>query len=68
MSAGWEAEPFVDGNKRVGHAAMVVFLRLNGRRLEATVDEAEQAILQVASGALDREGLQAWIQAHEVPA
>ena len=61
--------PFLDGNKRVGHAAMVSFLRrLNGRRIEATVDEAEQAILQVASGILDRAGLQAWIEAHEVPA
>ena len=60
--------PFVDGNKRVGHAAMDAFLRLNGRRLEATVDEAERAILQVASGVLDRAGLQAWIEAHEVPA
>ena len=59
--------PFVDGNKRVGHAAIVSFLRLNGRRIEATVDEAEQAILHVASGGLDRAGLQAWIEAHEVP-
>jgi death on curing protein len=58
--------PFLDGNKRVGHAAMISFLRLNGRRIEATVDEAEQAILQVASGSLDRAGLQAWIEAHEV--
>jgi death-on-curing protein len=59
--------PFVDGNKRVGHAAMVTFLRLNGRRIEATVDDAEQAILHVASGSLDRAGLQAWIEAHEIP-
>jgi death-on-curing protein len=48
--------PFVDGNKRVGHAAMVAFLRLNGRGIEATVDEAEQAITQVASGTLGRAG------------
>jgi len=60
--------PFVDGNKRVGHAAMVAFLRLNGRRIEATVDEGGQAILQVAAGTLDRAGLQAWIEAHEEPA
>ena len=60
--------PFLDGNKRVGHAAMVVFLRVNGRRLEATVDEAERTILQVASGDLDRGGLQAWLAAHEAPA
>jgi prophage maintenance system killer protein len=46
---------------------MVSFLRLNGRRIEATVVEAEQAIVQVASGSLDRTGLQAWIEAHEVP-
>jgi death-on-curing protein len=59
--------PFVDGNKRVGHAAMVSFLGLDGRRLEATVDEAAQAFLHVASGILDRAGLQAWIEAHEVP-
>ncbi len=49
-----QTHPFVDGNKRLGHAAMVTFLWLNGRRIEATVDEAEQAILQVASWALDR--------------
>ena len=60
--------PFVDGNKRVGHAAMVAFLRLNGRRLDATVDEAERTILQVASGALGRAGLEAWVAAHEVSA
>jgi len=60
--------PFIDGNKRVGHAAMVAFLRVNGRRLEATVDEAERTILQVASGDLDRAGLHAWLAAHEAPA
>ena len=60
--------PFVDGNKRVGHAAMVTFLRLNGRRLEATVEEGEQAILDVASGVLDCGGLKEWIEAHVVPA
>ena len=58
--------PFVDGNKRVGHAAMDAFLRLNGRRLDATVNESERAILQIASGTLDHAGpLQAWIETHE---
>jgi death on curing protein len=55
--------PFIDGNKRVGHAAMSAFLRLNGRRIEATVDDAEQAILRVAAGQMDRDGLQAWLDA-----
>ncbi|MDC0831535.1 type II toxin-antitoxin system death-on-curing family toxin [Geitlerinema sp. CS-897] len=31
--------PFVDGNKRTGHAAMETFLLLNGREIRATVDE-----------------------------
>jgi death-on-curing protein len=57
--------PFVDGNKRVGHAAMLAFLRLNGGTLEASVDDAERTILQVASGALDRAGLQAWVESRQ---
>jgi death-on-curing protein len=57
--------PFVDGNKRVGHAAMAAFLRLNGRRIQATVDDAEQAILRVAAGQMDRIELQSWLDAHE---
>jgi prophage maintenance system killer protein len=47
---------------------MVAFLRLNGRRLDATVDEAEETILQVASGALGRAGLEAWVATHEASA
>jgi len=31
--------PFVDGNKRVAHAAMEVLLFLNGCEINATVDE-----------------------------
>ena len=32
--------PFVDGNKRIAFAAADVFLRVNGRRLACTSDEA----------------------------
>jgi len=53
--------PFLDGNKRVGHAAIVAFL-LNGQRLVATVDEAERIILGVASGEISREELVNWIK------
>lgn len=56
--------PFVDGNKRVGHAALEVFLMLNGYELEAPVDEAERVILEVAAGAMDRPTFLAWVQAH----
>ena len=57
--------PFVDGNKRVGHAAMETFLLLNGWELETPVDAAEELILGVASGAVTREQLAAWIERHK---
>jgi death-on-curing protein len=41
--------PFVDGNKRIAHAAMAVFLLLNGLAIEATVDDQERLMLAVAS-------------------
>ncbi len=54
--------PFVDGNKRVGHAAMETYLVLNGNELEASVDESERMILDVAAGQCDREALLDWIR------
>jgi death-on-curing protein len=56
--------PFVDGNKRVGHAAMEAFLLLNGHELGASVEEGETAILGVASGRWSHEDLLAWIRLH----
>lgn len=56
--------PFLDGNKRVGHAAMETFLLLNGFGISAPVDEQEALILALASGSLSREKLLAWVEAH----
>lgn len=41
--------PFIDGNKRVGHAAMETFLILNGFAIEASLDDQEPIILEIAS-------------------
>jgi death-on-curing protein len=60
--------PFVDGNKRVAHAAMETFLILNGRELPSTVDEQEELILGVAAGAIRHEELLAWLRDHTVEA
>lgn len=54
--------PFSDGNKRVGHAAMLTFIRANGGDLKASVDEAEQIILGVAAGKLGRDEFLKWIR------
>lgn len=56
-----QSHPFVDGNKRVGHAAMEILLVLNGRELDAPVDEAEKAILEVAAGTRTRDVLVEWV-------
>ncbi|MBE9205122.1 type II toxin-antitoxin system death-on-curing family toxin [Nostoc sp. LEGE 06077] len=56
--------PFIDGNKRTGHAAMETFMILNGTEISADVDEQEQIILAVASGNLGRDALVEWLRLH----
>ncbi len=59
--------PFVDGNKRIGHAAMNVFLAMHGFDIDAGVDEQEQTILAVAAGQYTREQLTNWLEQHIIP-
>jgi len=56
--------PFVDGNKRVGHASMEVFLRLNGWEINASIGEQERLILDVAAGGIGRDELTEWLSTH----
>jgi death on curing protein len=56
--------PFIDGNKRTGHAAMEIFLLLNGSEIDASIVEQENIILQVASSKLKREEFAAWLTTH----
>ena len=56
--------PFVDGNKRVAHAAIETFLFLNGCELRASVDEQERVMLGLASGEVTRESLAGWLRVH----
>ena len=59
--------PFIDGNKRVGHAALEVTLVLNGAELTASVEDQESVILAVASGELSLEQFTWWVQEHATP-
>jgi len=54
--------PFVDGNKRVGHAGMEAFLILNGAELDARVEEQERAMLALAAGETTRESFTEWVR------
>lgn len=56
--------PFVDGNKRAGHAALETFLMLNGYEISASVDEQVDIVLGVASGKIDRDTFTAWLRSH----
>jgi death-on-curing protein len=56
--------PFMDGNKRCGHAAMETFLVLNGKEIEAPVDEVEKIILEMASGKLSLKNFGEWLTGH----
>lgn len=60
--------PFVDGNKRTGHAATETFLVLNGLEINACVDEQERVVLAIASGELERKAFVEWLQQHTAPA
>ena len=58
--------PFIDGNKRAGHAAMEIFLMLNGYEISASVDEQVDNILGVASGNFNREMFLEWLKGHVI--
>lgn len=58
---------FIDGNKRIAHAAMEVFLMLNGVELRASVDEQERVMLSVAAGGLTRAAFTEWLGSVGVP-
>ena len=60
--------PFIDGNKRIGHAAMEVFLLVNGHELRAPVDEQERIVLDLAAGQLARDAFLEWVKRHITPA
>jgi death-on-curing protein len=58
---------FVDGNKRVGYAAMRLFLDINDWAFEADVDDAEQTMLQLAAGQMKRPEFTAWVKERARP-
>ena len=55
----------VDGNKRIGTHAMLVFLAINGIELLYTQQELYTEILAVASGQSGCEELLRWILEHQ---
>ena len=59
--------PFIDGNKRTGFIAAVLFLELNGFRFGATEVDVVETILKLAAGDLPEQDLALWLKANSVP-
>ncbi len=62
---GWgllRNHPFVDGNKRVALAAMVIFLDLNGWELTCSQAEETAMVLRAAAGEISERGWTDWVR------
>ena len=55
----------IDGNKRIGAHAMLVFLAINGIEVDYTQKELYGVILAIAARDLDYEDLLKWILEHQ---
>ncbi len=60
--------PFNDGNKRIAFVIMAVFLGLNGHEIRAPEAEVVSAMLALAAGELEEEGLASWLRSRMVGA
>jgi len=59
--------PFVDGNKRVGLMALLVFLGLNSRWLDADREELESLVRDMAAGQTGKAEVAVFVQSHMRP-
>ena len=55
----------LDGNKRIGTHAMLVFFALNGIELRYTQKELFEMVLAVADGTLEYEAMLRWVLEHQ---
>ena len=55
----------IDGNKRIGTHAMLVFLALNGIELKYMQKELYETILDVVAGKIEYEDLLQWVLDHQ---
>ena len=57
---------FVDGNKRIGVAVMLLLLRLNGYQIKYSQEELIDLGLGTAEGKYKEEYIEEWINRHQV--
>lgn len=59
--------PFIDGNKRTGFVAGVLFLEVHGFEFTASEQDATQAVLALAAGEINEAGYAAWLRTNAKP-
>jgi len=72
MAAGYlfhlaRNHPFVDGNKRTALICALVFLGLNGQRLDADPDALYELVDGVAAGQVDKSEVAIFLRDHATP-
>ena len=58
--------PFTDGNKRTALHSMYVYLIINGYDINATQQDVENLIINVAAGRMNNSELSKWLQENTV--
>jgi death-on-curing protein len=59
--------PFIDGNKRVGAAAAIIFLSMNDMELTVDEDALVDLVLQVACGTVGKPEITTFLRTHTRP-
>ena len=59
--------PFIDGNKRAGFVAGILFLELNGFEFVSPEEDVIANVLALAAGELDEAGYTAWLRSNVKP-
>lgn len=57
---------FVDGNKRIGIFALLIFLKINGYKIAPSPENVTRVTLSVASGGMTYEELLTWVRENHV--
>jgi len=56
--------PFIDGNKRVGLEAALIFLEINDVAIEATDEELVELVLGTTSGKMHKKEIASFFRTH----
>ena len=56
---------FLDGNKRVGVATMMIYLKMNGYELNVTNEELIDFGLKIATSQYNQQNIASWIEKHK---